>query len=152
MKNITEYFSETVSNVFILILSLCEKLIDLNFSDMFLTRKCLTALFCSSLLESCMSSTLVILKINVVNILDILFLLDGRLKSLSTLMITVSHIDDEVKLYIGPRVSMISIFMFREKHSKLVRQISILHFIFFIEKIAQIEMFFINCFGKYISF
>jgi len=80
------------------------------------------------------------------------FLLDGRLKSLSTLIITVSDLDDLADFYIGPRVSMISIFMFREKHSKLVRQISILHFIFFIEKIAQIEMFFINCFGKYISF
>jgi len=121
MKKTTEYFSETVSNTFILILSLCEKLIDLNFSDMFLTRKCLTALFCSPLLESCMSSTLVKLKINVVNILDILFLLDGRLKSLSTLIITVSDLDDLADFYIGPRVSMISIFMFRAKHFKLVR-------------------------------
>jgi hypothetical protein len=120
MKKITEYFSKTVSNIFALILSLCEKLIDLNFGDMFLTRKCLTALFCSPLFKNCMSSTLVKLKINVVHFPDILLLLDGCLTSLSTLIITMHHIHDK-ETYDGSRVSMISIFMFRGKHSKLVR-------------------------------
>jgi hypothetical protein len=49
-----------------------------------------------------MSSTLVKLKINVVNFLDILLLLDGRFDSLSTLIITVRHIYDQ-EAYNGPR-------------------------------------------------
>ncbi len=122
MKKRTEYISKTVSNTFALILSLCEKLIDLNFGDMFVTRKCLTAVFCLPSLECFMSSTLVKLKINVINFIDIFLLLAGGLESLSTLIISVFNIYDELdQIYDGPRVSMISIFMFREKHSKLVR-------------------------------
>ena len=106
MKSAIEDLSETVANTFVLILSLGEKLIDLNFGDMLHTRKCWTAVFRSSLLESCMSSTLVKLKINVVNFLDILYLLDGRLKSLSTLIICVSDVYRGITVrYNGSNVS-----------------------------------------------
>jgi hypothetical protein len=39
IKNTVEESSRSVSNLLVLILSLCKRLIDLNFCDLFLTRK-----------------------------------------------------------------------------------------------------------------
>jgi hypothetical protein len=123
IKKPAEYCSKTVSKILVLILSLCEKLTDLNFGDMFLTRKCLTGAF-NLRSENIMSSTLIKLKINVSNFLDCLFLLDGRFESLSTLIINVADIFDPV-IDIGGRVSQISIIMFTQE---TVNQIT---FVFF---------------------
>jgi hypothetical protein len=58
---------------------------------MFITRKCeVPVYYIRSSIN--MSSTLVKLKINVTNFADCLFLLDGRLESLSTLIINVNQI------------------------------------------------------------
>jgi hypothetical protein len=56
IKKATEDYSETVSNIFALILSLCKNLTDLNFGDMFPTRQCLTSII-HLLSESHMYST-----------------------------------------------------------------------------------------------
>jgi len=66
-----------------------------------------------------MSSTLIKLKINVVSLVDCLYLLDGRLDSLSTLIINVEQIFDPI-VDIGSRVSRISIIMFCKKNTKLI--------------------------------
>jgi hypothetical protein len=111
IQKLNKYLSETVSQTFALILSLCENLIDLNFGDVFLTRKCLIPLYCSALSFGIfMSSTLVKLKINVIDFSDVLHLLDGRFQALTILIITVSDICDDIT-FDGPRVSRISIFM-----------------------------------------
>jgi hypothetical protein len=65
-----------------------------------------------------MSSTLIKLKINVSTFVDCLYLLDGRLDSLSTLIINVEEIHDPL-LNIHTRVSITSIIMFRKKNTKL---------------------------------
>ena len=95
--------SETVSNLFVLILSLCERLIDLQFTDIFSGDFCLTpSVFL--LLKNFRSSTLTTLKINLATFVDCLLLLDGRLASLSTLIIKVADIFDPV-MDIGHKVS-----------------------------------------------
>ena len=95
--------SETVSNLFILILSLCERLIDLQFTDIFSGEFCLTPTV-FLLLKNFRSSTLTKLEINLATFVDCLLLLDGRLASLSTLIIKVADIFDPV-VDIGHRVS-----------------------------------------------
>jgi hypothetical protein len=57
-----------------------------------------------------MSSTLMKLKISVVNFADCLFLLDGRFECLSTLIIDVSSISDGIG-GIGGRVSRVLMIM-----------------------------------------
>jgi hypothetical protein len=74
--------SKTVANIFGLILSLCKQLIVLNFGDMFIRRKCQIPVYYLRN-ELNMSSTLMKLKINVVNFADCIFLLDGRFECLS---------------------------------------------------------------------
>ena len=64
-----------------------------------------------------MSSTLIKLKINVATLTDCLYLLDGRLDCLSTLIINVSHIFHPIE-DIDPTVSIISMIMFTEKNIK----------------------------------
>ena len=85
--------SENFGKNLALILSLCGRLTDLNFCDMFVTRKCWIFIFPVTSTDY-ISSTLVKLKINVATFIDCLFLLDGRLDSLSTLIINVSSIFD----------------------------------------------------------
>jgi hypothetical protein len=98
-----EYCSEIVRNIFELILSLCKKLTVLHFCDMFITRKCLTTvLFLPSGSNIC--STLIKLKIKVANLIDCICLLDGRLESLSTLIISAQQIYDPL---VGEEVSII---------------------------------------------
>ena len=98
-----EYASKTVSNSFVLILSLCEVLVDLELSDVFSGLRHVAP--CTHLLfENFRSATLTKLKINVHNFFDCLVLLDGRLDSLSTLIINVADIFDAA-VDIGHKVS-----------------------------------------------
>ncbi|CAF3388858.1 unnamed protein product [Rotaria sp. Silwood2] len=96
IKRTTKRFSMTVSKIFELIVSLCKNLTVLNFCDMFHTRTYETSVFYRS--SNYMSSTLIKLKIHVLSLDDCLYLLDGRLDSLSTLIINVEHIFDPKKL------------------------------------------------------
>ena len=98
------FISRTLSKMFGLILSLCERLTVLNFCDVFLTRNWLISVF-DLPSESYMSSTLIKLNINVATFADCLYLLDGRLDSLSTLIINVERIFNPIK-DIGSRVSI----------------------------------------------
>jgi hypothetical protein len=84
-----ERSSENLSNIFALILSLFKRLTDLDFCDF--NRYCPSILF-NLPSTSCMSSTLTTLKMNVKNFDDCLYLLDGRLDSLLTLIIRVDCI------------------------------------------------------------
>ncbi|CAF1035892.1 unnamed protein product [Adineta steineri] len=91
MKIIVEPNSETMSKIFQLILSLCKNLISLNFCDMYLTRTCCSGL--PYLLQNnYMPSSLNKLKINLPVLTYCLYLLDGPLVSLSTLIINVFSI------------------------------------------------------------
>ena len=95
--------ARVVTSIFPLILSLCEKLTDLNFGDMFPIQKFLTPTFYLQT-KQFQSATLTTLKINVENFADCLLLLDERLESLSTLMINISFIFEPI-IDIGQRVS-----------------------------------------------
>ncbi len=128
IKTKTPRWSETVSKIFDLILSLCKKLTVLNFCDMFRKRKCWTPI--SYRPSGYISSTLIKLKINVASLFDFLFLLDGRLNSLTTLIIHVSDIF-ETPIDIHHAVSIISIIVLFRKINTKVR--NILDFFFFIE-------------------
>ena len=103
---------------------------------MFATRKCKVPVFYIGQ-QSNMSSTLMKLKINVVNFADCLLLLDGRFECLSILIINVFSIFDRIG-HIGGRVSRILMIMLTLK--KTVKQISFV----FIEESSQIEMFFVD--------
>ncbi|CAF3308971.1 unnamed protein product [Rotaria socialis] len=103
-KNKTEYCSVTVSKIFEIILSLCKNLTSLNFCDMFPIRTNQTSMFYLSSKRH-MSSTLIKLKINVASLVDCLYLLDGRLDSLTILIINVRQIFDPV-IDIGSRVKL----------------------------------------------
>ena len=83
--------SKTIADIFALILSLCKKLIVFNFCDMSPTKPYLTPLF-YLLTNHSISSTLIKLNINVVSLIDCLYLLDGPLICLSTLIINVGQI------------------------------------------------------------
>ncbi|CAF3052962.1 unnamed protein product [Rotaria sp. Silwood2] len=88
IKTTEKICSKTSSKIFALILSLCKKLIVLNFCDMFPTQKYWGTCF-YLLWKSYRPSTLVKLKINVATLTDCLYLLDGPLVCLSTLIINV---------------------------------------------------------------
>ncbi|CAF4135515.1 unnamed protein product [Rotaria sordida] len=91
MKKPEELCSEIVSNMFALILSLCKKLIALDFCDMFPIRQCQSLIF-HVISKISISSTLIKLKINVVGLLDCLYILDGPFVCLSTLIINIGEI------------------------------------------------------------
>ncbi|CAF3294041.1 unnamed protein product [Rotaria sp. Silwood2] len=80
---------ENLSTIFALILSLCKGLIELNFCR-FYHRSSICTFELSS--TNCKSSTLTVLKISVKSFDDCLYLLDGRLNCLSTLIIYVEEI------------------------------------------------------------
>ena len=75
--------SGTLSNIFILIVFRCQRLISLNFGQLFYDRKCPICLdsFSST---NCTSSTSAKLKVNVTNFDDCLYILDAHFKQLST--------------------------------------------------------------------
>ena len=92
------------AKIFSSILSLCKRLIVLNFCDIFPTRKCWPILFHLPT-PSYMSSTLVKLKINVASFFDCLYLLDGHFDCLSTLIINVADVYNPV-IDLGRSVSI----------------------------------------------
>ncbi|CAF1348082.1 unnamed protein product [Rotaria sordida] len=81
---------ETLSNIFVLILSMCPRLINLNFCQLFPDRKTPICIY-KFPSTSCISSTLTKLKVNVVKFDDCLYLV-RHLKYLSTLIIDVKEI------------------------------------------------------------
>ncbi|CAF1190786.1 unnamed protein product [Adineta steineri] len=93
---IPKLFSEFSSDIFLLILSLCRRLIKLNFCQVFSYRNSFIST-CNLPTTSCRRSTLIELKINVATFNDCLFLLDGRFDSLSKLTINVKKIKCELK-------------------------------------------------------
>jgi hypothetical protein len=87
--------SKVVSKIFRLILSGCKRLISLNFCQLFFDRK--TPICISNLPStSYTSSTLTKLKVNFFTFHDCLYLLDGNLKCLSTLIIHVEQISPSI--------------------------------------------------------
>lgn len=92
-----------VSNIFTIVLSLCERLVELEFSQ-YIDEVTQTTPQCYLIRSNFLSSTLTKLKINVANIYDCLLLLDGRLEYLSILIINVADIFD-VLVDIDPQVS-----------------------------------------------
>lgn len=95
--------SKTISNTFALILSLCDQLIELEFSE----RVSEVSEFLSQinfLKINFLSTTLTKLKITVACFYDCLLLLDGRLANLSILIINVGCTFD-LHLDIGAEVS-----------------------------------------------
>lgn len=91
IKKPADLYSRTVAKIFVLIGSLCKKLIVLNFCDIFPTRQFESPLY-HQLWENHIPSTLTKLKVNVTMLVDCLCLLDGALVCLSTLIITVGQI------------------------------------------------------------
>ncbi|CAF3418700.1 unnamed protein product [Rotaria socialis] len=83
--------SEMSSNIFVLILSLCKRLINLNFCQLFSCQISSISIY-KLPKTSCTSSTLTELKINVAIFNDCLYLLDGNFDCLSKLTINVKRI------------------------------------------------------------
>jgi hypothetical protein len=101
--------SKILSSTFLLILSVCQRLINLNFCQLFHDRK--TPIYISKFPStSCTSSTLTKLKVNVATFDDFLYLLVGHLKSLSTLIVDVEKIS--LSFADVNKVNMISILVF----------------------------------------
>jgi hypothetical protein len=102
IKNANRESFKITSKIFVFILSLCKKLIELNFCDLFFERKHwnrVSRLTATSLT----SSTLTKLKINFQTFTECLFLLDANLECLTTLIVHVEliyypirHIDNTV--------------------------------------------------------
>jgi len=136
IKKPVDQWSDTLLKIIALILSLCKKLTVLNFGDMFITRKFKTPVFFLPS-ESSMSSTLMKLKINVLNFADCLCVLDGRFTCLSTLIINVHNVFDRTR-NMGETVSIILNDHAYRNNNKPNK------FILFIEKTSQIEIFLIH--------
>lgn len=111
-----EIHQRTATEIFALILLICEGLVDLNFCDVFPTRTC-SIMLCGLPQESYMSSTLIKLKINLVTFYDCLYLLNAHLNCLSTLIITVAVIRD-LELDLDRRVSISTILKEKSSHSR----------------------------------
>jgi len=77
-----------------LILSLCKRLINLNFCQLFSYRNPSICIY-KLPKTSCTSSTLIELKINVASFNDCLYLLDGNFDYLSKLIINVKQMRSE---------------------------------------------------------
>ncbi len=101
--------SEISSNIFLLILSLCKRLIHLNFCQFFSYRNSSISIS-KQPRTSCISSSLTKLKINVETIDDCLYLLDGCLDHLSKLIINVKKIKGK-RSNINNWVSVISVIL-----------------------------------------
>jgi hypothetical protein len=83
--------SETASNTFALVLSLCERFMELDLIEGFFRKERRKPSVFLIDNNTFLSSTLTKLKINVATLFDCLILLDGRLDSLSTLIINVAY-------------------------------------------------------------
>ena len=86
-----EEISKKLSNIFVMILSICIRLINLNFCQLFIYRNSSIDLYNLSK-TSYISSTLTELKINVAFFDDCLYLLDGCFDNLSKLIINVEKL------------------------------------------------------------
>lgn len=82
-----------VTNIFTIVLSLCERLVQLEFNQ-YIGESARVTPGCFLVGGHVPSSSLTKLKITVANIYDCLLLLDGRLESLSILLINVASIFD----------------------------------------------------------
>ena len=78
-------------NIFSLILSLCKQLVDLSFIEWLPKRRMSISIF-KLPKTSCVSSTLTKLEIRINTFDDCLYLLDGRLEFLSTLIVDIGKI------------------------------------------------------------
>ena len=108
----TSELSKIASNILALILSLTKRLTHLNFYQVFSHRKTWISMY-GLPRTSCMSSNLTQLKINVESFLECLYLLDGRLHSLSKLIINVRKFSYERKpSYVNDTVNIISMIIF----------------------------------------
>lgn len=107
VKNADENNSDIISKIFTLILSLCEKLIELEFREWIPTHLMMIIPSCFFIGNDFSSVTLSKLKISVSCFCDCLFLLDGRFESLSFLIINVRDIFDPV-VDIGHKVGQTS--------------------------------------------
>ncbi|CAF1185219.1 unnamed protein product [Adineta steineri] len=88
IKNANRELTEITRKIFVLILSLCKKLTELNFCDLFFERKHWN--YISRLTRTSLtSSTLTKLKINLATFADCLFLLNGDFECLTTLIVHV---------------------------------------------------------------
>ncbi len=102
--------SEILSSIFALILSICQRLINLNFCQLFSDRM-ITICIHNFPSTSCISSTLTKLKVTVATFDDCLYLLDGHFKCLSTFIIHVEEIWSSVSNK-NDKVNIISILVF----------------------------------------
>ena len=134
---------EIRSTMFALILSLCKRLIKLNFTS-FYHRSTLCALDLSSI--DCTSSTLTELEIYVKTFDDCLYLLDERLNCLSTLEIHVEEIVYTPET-IDTTVSIIVHYCVRKKTVNSIQTYFVSFF--FIEKTSQTETFHIIFISTY---
>ncbi|CAF1159648.1 unnamed protein product [Adineta steineri] len=91
IMNANNEWTKITSEIFVLILSLCEKLTELNFCDLFFERKHWNN-FRHLTEPSFMSSTLTKLKINLATFTECLFLLNGDFECLTTLIVHVELI------------------------------------------------------------
>ncbi len=105
-------FDKNELNIFLLILSLGKHLTDLTIHHRFLSEHLGNTIF--DLSSSHISSTLTKLIINVTTFNDCLYLLDGSLKSLTTLIIDINKISDSSSI-IDNTVIMSSIIVCEKK-------------------------------------
>ncbi len=115
IKETRESYSKIDSEIFAIILSLCQNLVVLNFFHVFSARNYSPCLSYSER-GRCISSTLIKLKINVSSLIDCLYLFDEPLLCLSTLIINVSSFFQPFG-YIMPTVSFISMIIFTQKRN-----------------------------------
>ncbi len=120
---ITETSDGNELNMLAMILSICKHLCDLTFNQCILGKHLLVSIF-NLPKTSCVSSTLTKLNINVNTFDDCLYLLDGRLESLSTLIIDIDEIT-ESSLNKDNTVSISAIIKFKQIY---LRNLMIFHF------------------------
>ncbi|CAF1318472.1 unnamed protein product [Rotaria sp. Silwood1] len=128
-ETIAELCNENKSNIFPFILSLSKQLIDLTFSEMTYTQRLGISTFNLSL-TSCISSTLIKLKIDVNTFDDCLYLLDGRLECLSILIVKIREISMSLSKIDNTVSSFESLYrkLLKLNHFSLI---SVLHTIFY---------------------
>ncbi|CAF0993004.1 unnamed protein product [Rotaria sordida] len=119
-----------ISRIFILILSLCKRLISLNFCQLFFKRN---ASICIHQIPQtrCMSESLTKLKVNVKDFDDCLYLLDSNLKCLSKLIINVEYIGPKGNFTLAtkklPKLKYFSLCSIYKTFNNDERIISLLH-------------------------
>ena len=131
----------TFSRIFVLILSSCQRLMSLNFNQLFSDRRVPIWMW-KAPPRSCTSSTLTELKIHVETFSACLYLLDGRLPNLTRLAINAKNMSYAIG-ETNNRVRVIYIILFSKKKIITSKQIFIAN-LMFLEKTSEIEIFFIG--------